>query len=114
MYSTTKNIILKKLKFVLAGILLITILPGNAGENNDGRYPDNTYPEFFDAALTSDLNRVKSGEFVSRGEVSMLPDSSTNIIPHTAISLQKFNISKQNCREISPTCRSFNLYTNIQ
>ena len=114
MYSTTKNIILKKLNFVFAGILLITILPGNAGVNNDGRDPDNTYPEFFDAALESDLNRVKYGEFVSRVEVSMLPDSSTNIIPHTAISLQKFNISKQNCREISPTCRSFNLYTNIQ
>ncbi len=114
MYSTTKNIILKKLKFVLAGILLITILPGNAGENNGGMYTDNTYTEFFDAALKTDLNRLKSGEFVSRIEVSMLPDSSSNNIPHPAISFQKFSISRQNCKEISPSGKSFNFYINIQ
>ena len=34
MYSILKNTILKKLKYIIAGFLLITILPGNAGVKN--------------------------------------------------------------------------------
>ena len=38
MYSIFKNTILKKLKYLIAGSLLITILPGNAGVKMMGGY----------------------------------------------------------------------------
>jgi hypothetical protein len=118
MYSTQKNIILKKVRFVIAGIMLITILPGNAGEKNDGMYPDNTYPEFLDDALKTNLNRLKnidkSGEFVSPAEVLISPDSSLNNISEHGNSLKSHSISRQNCREISSSGKSFNFYMNIQ
>lgn len=104
MYSTHKNIILKKLRFVIAGIMLITILPGNAGENSEDMKPD-IY------GLKSSNHSI---EFVSPSEVLISPDSSLNNISKQGCLLKSHSVSRQNCREISPTCKSFNLYTNIQ
>lgn len=104
MYSTQKNIILKKLKFVVAGLLLITILPGNAGENYDDGETDSY-------GLKSGN---PSGEFIFSTEIIVEPDSSAINIPLKASSKQSFGISKHNCREISSAGKSFNFYMNIQ
>jgi len=118
MYSTTKNIILKKLKFVIAGLLLITILPGNAGENFNSRNIDYAYTASYKITIETDLNEFKSrnqsSESVPTPEVVMLPDSSANNIPAKVSSFKSFSASKQNCREISPAGKSFNFFMNIQ
>jgi hypothetical protein len=104
MYSILINIILKRLKFWVAGTLLITILPGNAGENYDNRKTD----------LNGLNSSNQSAEFISPVEIFKLPGSSSNNITEKASSLQAFSVSKQNCKEISPTGKSFNFYMNIQ
>ena len=118
MYSTTKNIILKKLKFVIAGLLLITILPGNAGENFNSRNIDYAYTASYKITIETDLNEFKSrnqsSESVPTPEVVMLPDSSANNIPVKVSSFKSISASKQNCREISPAGKSFNFFMNIQ
>ena len=100
MYSIFKNTILKKLKFIVAGILLITVLTGNAGVKNDGRFVALTHENYI-SAMTVNKDSLESQDKVSEIKVSeTLADSS--------------NIYVYNSREISPTSKSFNIYMHIK
>jgi len=100
MYSIFKNTILKKLKFIVAGILLITILPGNAGVKNDGR-SDVLTPENFISSMTEVKDSLESQDKVSETKVSGTLDDSSDTYEY-------------NFREISPTSNSFNIYMHIK
>jgi hypothetical protein len=89
MYSIFKNTVLKKLKFVLAGFLLITILPGNAGVKDDGRFI------------------VQTPENIQSGNTDKISDKVSETLTDT------INHYMQNTREISATGKSFNLLLNI-
>ncbi len=89
MYSIFKNTVLKKLKFVLAGLLLITILSGNAGVKDDGRFI------------------VQTPENIQSGNTDKISDKVSETLTDT------INHYMQNTREISATGKSFNLLPNI-
>jgi hypothetical protein len=89
MYSIFKNTILKKLKFVLPGLLLIIILPGNAGVKDDGWFV------------------VQTPENIQSGNTDMISDKVSETLPDT------INHYIQNTREISATGKSFNFFLNI-
>jgi hypothetical protein len=103
MYSIFKNRILKKLKYVIAGLLLITILPGNAGIKNDGYYAFPTPDRFYSGKIVNN-DTLKASYEVPDGisaEVSdILPDTTEHYI--------------QNAREISPAAKSFNFFLSVQ
>ena len=103
MYSIFKNIILKKLKFVIAGFLLITILPDNAGVKNDGW--------FF--APTSD--NIHSGHAVNRDSLDIRDKVPGEISGKVSEKLDDtINHYIQNTHEISATGKSLNFFLSVQ
>lgn len=96
MYSTYKYKILKRLKYIIAVLLFITILPGNAGVK-DSKYQ-------VDREIDSLINENLAGK-ESTDKVSNSKDE---------IKSDPVNIYLQQSREISPINRSFNFFLSVQ
>ena len=109
MYSIYKNIILKKLKYIIAGFLFITILPGNAGVKDnvhtsrseiDSLIIKNIYFSFkSDTCKTTEAHKVFPGKVSN--EASEIKSDSVNLYRYQA-------------REISPNGKSFNFFLAVQ
>ena len=97
MYSTYKNKILKRLKYIIAGLLLITILPGNAGVKNNGHQPGSDF-------VTDTLISLDAGK-ESIDKVSNIEDEMKS---------EAVNLYLHQGREISPVGRSFNFFLYVQ
>jgi hypothetical protein len=103
MYSTYKNIILKRLKYLIAGILLIIILPGNAGDKNyrhfNTPYPDSHIPGNVNYFLRIDnQNKFKTLKENTEDIPGKTTEKSDDAVNHY----------QQKAREMSPTGKSFN------
>jgi hypothetical protein len=110
MYSTYKNIILKRLKYIIAGLLLITILPGNTGvkksEHFIGSSTDISYSEYAYPQLNLEISSIPESDIAKdpgNGSGKAIEKSSDPV-----------NHYIQKAREISPTGRSFNFFLSVQ
>jgi hypothetical protein len=109
MNSTYKNIILKRLKFIIAGFLFITILPGNASVKNygyqggseiDSLMFDNIYSSINpDSYNTAEANNEFPGKFSK--EAGEIKYDSVGLYVHQG-------------REISPDSKSVNFFLLVQ
>jgi len=108
MNSTYKNIILKRLKYIIVGLSLITILTGNAGVKRDGypAYPlidnlsiDNIYSFNKNSKDTPGVSKVYPGKFLN--ESGIIKSDSVNHYAYQA-------------REMTPAGKSFNFILSIK
>jgi hypothetical protein len=109
MYSTYENKILKRLKYIIAVLLLITILPGNAGVKNNGQLSDSE----IDSLLFENIySSIKSNtHFTSEARMEYPGNVSDE---ENKIKSDPVNIYKHQAREISPNGKSFNFFLVVK
>lgn len=103
MYSTYKNIILKRLKYIITGLFLITILPGNAGVKNNGQRSSSEIDSLF---LENIYSSVKSNSYCTSEAGQEYPGKVSN--ETSEIKSDSVILYVHQAREISPDAKSFN------
>ncbi len=109
MYSTYKNKRLKRLKYIVAGLLFITILPGNAGVKNSGHHIGS---EIDSLILDNIYSSYKSDTYTTPEADKEFPDKVSN--KASEIKSDFVDLYVHQAKEMSPTGKSFNFFLSVQ